>query len=349
MKEKVRHHLLELRPYEALHPVEGAIKLDGNENPYGCSPKVKEALANYPFYHLYPDPEQRELRKALADYAGAKEENIVVGNGSDEIIDLILRLFLEPGEKVIDLVPTFIMFSFRVKICKGEVVEVEREEDFSVDIDKVFKAIDNQTKLIFIASPNNPTGNVMPLEDIEEIAKRDLIVVVDEAYYEFCGMTALPLMNKYKNLLIIRSFSKWAGLAGLRLGYGIFPPEIAELLLKIKSPYNVNRAAQAAAIESLKDLPYLQGNIKKVIAERERLFLLLQELEFLKPFPSQANFILCFVQKGQAKEVHKYLQSKGIFIRYFNTPRLKDYLRISVGKPEDTDALIKALKEWGRR
>lgn len=349
MKEKVRGYLLELQPYSPVQSSEGVIRLDGNENPYGCSPKAKEALANYPFYHLYPDPEQRELRKALADYTGVSEEHIVAGNGSDEIIDLILRLFLEPGKKVIDLVPTFSIYSFSTRIYGGEVIEIEREKDFSVDIKKVIKAIDNRTKLIFIASPNNPTGNIMPLEDIEEIAKRDLIVVVDEAYYEFCGVTALPLMDKYKNIIVIRSFSKWAGLAGLRIGYGIFPVEIAELILKIKPPYNVNRAAQVAVIESLKDLSYLQGNIKKIIVERERLFRLLQELDFLKPFPSQANFILCSVLKGDAKEIYKYLQKRGIFIRYFDTVRLRNYLRISVGKPEDSDALISALKEWRQR
>jgi len=346
MEEKIRPHLLNLQPYEPLQPRrERAIILDGNENPYGCSPKVREALANYHLFHLYPDPEQRELRQALAQYVGLDGEHIVAGSGSDELIDLILRLFLEPRDKVINLVPTFGMYPFSTRICGGEIVEVEREEDFTVDIAKVRKAIDKQTKLVFIASPNNPTGNLMPLEGVEEIAQMGIIVVVDEAYFEFCGITAAPLVNKYNNVIIVRSFSKWAGLAGLRLGYGIFPPKIANLILKIKPPYNISRAAQVAALESLNDLDYLKGRVKEIISEREHLFHQLRELNFLHPYPSQANFILCSVLKGEAKEIYHLLQRKGIYIRYFNTPRLRNCLRISVGKPEHTNALIHALKQ----
>jgi histidinol-phosphate aminotransferase len=324
---------------------ENVIKLDGNENPYGCSAKVKQALANYTYYHLYPDPEQRELRKALEKYTGTSVEYILAGSGSDELIDLILRLFIEPGDKVIDCPPTFGMYSFSTDVCGGNVVSISRKQDFSIDVAAIKKAIDKQTKVIFIASPNNPSGNVTTEQVILELLNGPTVVVIDEAYFEFSGVTVAPLVPKYPNLIVLRTFSKWAGLAGLRVGYGIFPTNIVKYLMKIKQPYNVNAAAQVAALESLKDISYLRGTIKAIVDERERLLTKLSQLDWLKVFPSQANFILCSVLNGKAKMIHKVLQSKGIFARYFDTSELKDCLRFSVGKPEHTDALIATLKE----
>ncbi len=329
-------------------PIKGLIKLDGNENPYGCSPRVKDALANYPFYHIYPDPDQREVRTALERYVGVGAEHIVAGSGSDELIDLILRLFLEPGDRVINCVPTFGMYPFSTEICGGKVIDVPRDKFYAIDVTRVKEAVgvvDEKTKIIFIASPNNPTGNLTPERDILELVKTGIVVVVDEAYYEFSGVTVAPLVPKYENLIVLRSFSKWAGLAGLRIGYGIFSTLITQQLLKIKQPYNINLAAQIAVKESLTDIDYLKGTVRAIIAERERLFAKLGELEFLQTFPSQANFILCAIAKGDAEVIHQGLQKKGIFVRYFNTPLLRNSLRISVGKPEHTDALIEALKE----
>ena len=154
-----------------------------------------------------------------------------------------------------------------------------------------------------------------------------------------------PLVGQYQSLMVVRTFSKWAGLAGLRIGYGIFPPQIAEYLLKIKLPYNVSMAASVAVQESLADIDYLMGTVKAIIAERERLFTRLGELKFLKPLPSRANFIFCSVLNGKASELQQRLQRKGILVRYFDLPFLENSIRISVGKPEHTDALIKALKE----
>ena len=341
-----------IQPLEVLSersrvPVEGVIKLDGNENPYGCSPRVREALASYPYYHVYPDPEQRDLRKALEGYAGISAEHIVASSGSDELIDLILRLFLEPGDKVINCVPTFGMYPFSTEVCGGEVVEVPRDGSFAIDLARVKAGRDKRTKVIFVASPNNPTGNVTPEQDILELLDMGIVVVVDEAYYEFSGITVAPLVGEYQNLIVLRSFSKWAGLAGLRVGYGIFPEGIAAYLMKIKPPYNVNVAAQAAALESLADIDYLRSAVGTLIGERERLFSRLGELGFLEPHPSQANFILCSVLRGDAYGIYQDLQGKGIFIRYFDTPLLRNSIRISVGKPEHTDALIDALQNVG--
>jgi len=271
----------------------------------------------------------------------------VAGNGSDQLIDLILLLFVEPGDEIINCIPTFAMFSFSTELCNGSIVEVPRDENFAVDVKAVKAAIDSKTKIIFLANPNNPTGTIMPQPDIVEVLDTGLPVVVDEAYYEFSGETVVPLISQYKNLMVLRTFSKWAGLAGLRVGYGIFSPEIADYLLRIKPPYNVNAAALVAVRESLKDIDYLMGRVQAIIAERERLFAELEKLKWLKPFPSQANFIFCSVLNGKANELQQKLQRKGILVRYFDKPMLRNSIRISVGKPEHTDALIKALRETG--
>ena len=382
IEKLIRPELVTMKSYTPIEPTEvlsqraelpldKIIKLDGNENPYGCSPKVYQALATYPYYHNYPDPEQRELRKALEEYTGLGRQHIVCGMGSDELIDLILRLFLKPGDEVINCPPTFGMYPFSTDVCGGCVVDVPRTEDFALDMAGIKKALTRKTKVIFVASPNNPTGDTATEKEIMELVGTGKIVVVDEAYFEFSNVTVANLVPSYPNLMVLRTFSKWAGLAGLRIGYGFFPVEIAGYLMKIKQPYNANAAAQAAVLASLTDIEYLRANVARIVMERERLFGKLKELDWLRPYPSQANFILCSLsyrpepsapchsegarrpknlapgklrKESQAREIWQQLQKKGIFVRYFDTPRLKDCLRISVGRPEDTDALIEALR-----
>jgi histidinol-phosphate aminotransferase len=326
-------------------PVESIIKLDANENPYGCSPRVMKALANYSHVNIYPDDGQQELRKLLAGYAGITAEHIVASGGSNQLIDLIVRLFVDSGDEVINCVPTFDIYRFSTEICGGTLINVPRGDNFDIDVKAVKTAISNRTKLIFLANPNSPTGNIISRRDILEIVDTGIPVVVDEAYYEFSGETVVPVINKYQNLMVLRTFSKWAGLAGLRVGYGIFPSLIASRLMAIKIPYNVNVAAIIAVRESLEDLDYLLDRVKTITTERERLFGELRKLTWLKPFPSWANFIFCTVLRGNASEVHQKLQEKGILVRYFDKPLLRNGLRISVGKPEHTDALLKALKQ----
>ena len=356
IEKRIRPDIKALAEYVPIEPTdiisqridvspEQIIKLDGNENPYGCSDKVKQALANFTYYHIYPDPAQRELRKALESYAGFNSEHILAGSGSDELIDLVLRLFLKPGDGVINCPPTFGMYKFCTEVCGGRIVNISRKQDFSIDIPAVKKAIDKKTKVIFIASPNNPSANITTEMEIMELLATSIVVVVDEAYYEFSGKTIAHLVPQYSNLVVLRTFSKWAGLAGLRVGYGIFPTYLVGYLMKIKQPYNVNVAAQIAAIESLKDIDYLRGTIDAIINERQRLLGKLKEIEWLQVYPSNANFILCRVLRGRASEIHHNLQKKGIFVRHFNIPELKDCLRISIGKPEHTDRIISALRE----
>jgi histidinol-phosphate aminotransferase len=328
-------------------PVNSIIKLDANENPYGCSPKVMEALSKYDSFSVYPDAGQRELRKMLAGYVGVSAEHIVASNGSDQMIDLISRLFVGPGDEVINFPPTFDIFRFAVALCNGKVVNVPRDENYNVDIAAAKKAITKKTKLIFLVNPNNPTGTPTSQSDILELLDTGVPLLADEAYVEFSGETVTPLVKEYKNLMVLRTFSKWAGLASFRIGYGIFPPEIADYLLRIKMPYSVSAASMIAVRESLKDIDLLMKRVRKIVAEKERLYGELKKIEWLKPFPSKANFIFCQVLNGKAKQIYEGLMDRSIIIRYAGNSLLKDFIRIGVGKPEHTDLLFKAIREIG--
>ena len=328
-------------------PVGGIIKLDANENPYGCSPRVNQALADYPYLSVYPDAQQTELRELLQGYTGVSAEYIVASGGSDQLIDLVLHLFVGPGDEVINCIPTFDVFRFRTEMCNGKLVQVPRDEDFAVNVNAVKAAITKKTKIILLATPNNPTGTITPRKDILEIVDTGVPVLVDEAYVEFSGETITQLVTQYKNMMVLRTFSKWAGLAGLRIGFGIFPLIIAGYLMRIKLPYNINVASVVAVRESIKDIDYLMSRVRAIVAERERLFEELSKLKFLKPLPSKANFICCSVLNGEASEIQQKLQRKGILVRYFDVPLLRNAIRITAGKPEHTDAVIKALKEVG--
>ncbi len=354
VENMIRGGLKGMKAYTPVDPVEvltgraevpagETAKLDGNENPYGCSPRVQRALAKFQDYNRYPDPDQREVRKALAGYMGVKAGSIVAGAGSDDLIDIILRLFIEPGDKVINCPPTFGMYPFCTVIAGGEVVKVPRKPDFSLDLQAIKKAADANAKVIFIASPNNPSGNRAGEAEIKELLSLELIVVIDEAYVEFSGNSLTPLVSQYPNLIVLRTFSKWAGIAGLRAGYGICPVNIVPYMMKIKQPYNINMAAYVGIMESLADLAYLQKTVRAMVDEREVLFKGLLQFKWLKPYRSEANFILCAVLGRSAKDIYLGLQKKGIFIRYFETPELKDFIRISVGRPQDTARVIAAL------
>jgi histidinol-phosphate aminotransferase len=245
-------------------------------------------------------------------------------------------------------VPTFAMYRFYADLNRADVVEVPRDGDFHISVAAVKKAVTEKTKLIFLANPNNPTGTMTSQKDVLALLETGLPVVVDEAYYEFTGESAIPLMAEHPNLMVLRTFSKWSGLAGLRVGYGIFPPSIANYLHSIRDPYNVNVAALAAVYASFQDMDYLMGNVRKIVAERERLFKELGRIEWLKPYPSRSNFILCDLLKGEAKDLQQTLEDKGILVRYYAEARLSNCIRFSVGKPEEDDILLAALKEIGR-
>jgi len=321
------------------------VKLDANENNYGASPRVREALARFDGYHIYPDAVQSGLRQELADYTGVSANNIVAGSGSDQLIDLLIRLFCAPGEEIINLPPTFAMFSFYASLQGVRVVSVPRDEQFQIDTIGVKKVVTAATKLIFIANPNNPTGTLVSEECIQEILELGLPTVVDEAYYEFTGKTFAHQVDKTPNLMVLRTFSKWAGLAGLRVGYGLFPARVAEMLHAVRDPYNVNAAALVAARESLQDIELLRERVRLIASERERLYDELMNFSWLKPYPSQANFILCRVFQRDAKTLQAVLEARGVLTRHFNSPGLENCIRFSVGRPEEDSILIDELKK----
>ena len=361
---KIRAHLESLPPYTPIEPFEvlserierdpsQIIKLDANENPYGPLPVIRQALGNLAFPHIYPDPESRLLRKSLESFTGVSSENLLAGAGADELIDLLMRVLLEPGDSILSCPPTFGMYSFDGELNAAPVIEVQRHPDFSLDLDAICKAVDvHQPKILFIATPNNPDGSLLDKKTIDQLLDLPLLVVLDEAYIEFAGEklgTGLSRIREVplrENLVVLRTFSKWAGLAGLRVGYGAFPSWLMPTLWKSKQPYNVNVAGSIAAQVSLEHVNELRTVVEQLIAERTRLFAALQEIPYLKIYPTRSNFILCQVQGRDALGLKRRLAEQyGIFIRYFNKPGLRDHIRISVGRPQDTDALIDALNQ----
>lgn len=362
----IRPNIVDLDPYTPILPFEilseqlgrrpdDIIKLDANENPYGPSPLVAEALAEAPYLHIYPDPESRELRKALADYTGVEVDYLMVGSGADELIDLILRLLIEAGDVVINCPPTFGMYAFDGQINGAQVINVWRQSDFSVDIEALedyFKdaaqtgKLDGvkRPKVIFVTSPNNPDGSILSDDDLERLLELPAVVVLDEAYIEFSGGSRMQWVKRHLNLVVLRTFSKWAGLAGLRVGYGAFPPGLINHLWKIKQPYNVNLAGQIAARVSLTDQERLLGNVARIIAERDRFLTTLKQFDWLTPYASQTNFILCRVDGRPALEVKHQLAQHGIFVRYYRSTGLTDHIRISIGTPAQMARLEEALK-----
>lgn len=338
---------LELVAFRAGRPPQAVIKLDANENPYGPSPRVNQALAAFDRYHRYPDPEARSTAPLVAAYAGVAADRIVLGNGSDELIDLVCRIYLEPGDEGIDCTPTFGMYRFSTELCGGRAVEAPRTSDWRVDADCVREAITPRTKLIFVATPNNPTGNPVDEGAVRALLEHGLIVVLDEAYVEFSPHGSYtPWTAAYDNLVVLRTFSKWAGLAGLRIGYGVFPPALASYLQKVKPPFNVNLAAEVAVHATLEDLPGVRTNVEKIVAERERMATALAAVAGMRVWPSAANFLLLEVGASGAASLKTHLAARGIAVRAYEHPRLRNALRISVGLPEHTNALVAAIREW---
>jgi histidinol-phosphate aminotransferase len=325
-------------------PPEAIVKLDANENPYGPSPAVTEALANAGSLHIYPDPEQRRFREAIGRYVGLDASYVIGGTGSDELIDLLIRLFVPPGEALLNFPPTFSFYPFLAGIQNARVIDVRRRDNHSIDIDKALTAV-SEASLIVATSPNNPSGTLLPPEDLLALLATGKPVIVDEAYTEFAGQSYVGLVPEHENLIVLRTLSKWAGLAGLRVGYMVAQPALIDLVLRVKQPYNLNVAAEIATLASLEDLGYMKERIAAIVAERERLEVLLADLPGFEVTPSASNFVLCRLSDVKAHDVHRQLLERGILVRYFDTPLLENHLRITAGLPEQTDALMAALRE----
>lgn len=342
INELVRENIKNLKPYATARDEfkgQASVFLDANENSYG-SPLP----ANY---NRYPDPLQLDLKDAISKIKGVPIENTFLGNGSDEAIDLLFRAFCNPGkDNVIILPPTYGMYEVSANINDVEIRKVSLLPNFQLDMEKIAETIDQNTKLIFICSPNNPTGNSINREDIETILTNFKgLVVVDEAYINYARQkTFIQELTEYANLVILQTFSKAWGLAALRLGMAFSSRKVIDVLNKIKPPYNINQATQDLAFEALKNISQVNDWIKVAVTERERLSADLNALKIVtKVYPSDANFILAEVT--EAKKIYDTLVDQGIIVRDRSKVTLcEGCLRITVGTKEENDKLLNVLK-----
>lgn len=334
-----------LRPnIEALTPYSSArdefsgsasVFLDANENPYDTG------------YNRYPDPYQMEVKKRISELKGAQTEQIFLGNGSDEPIDLLFRAFCNPGvDNVVAIEPSYGMYTVSAGINDVEVKKVLLTENFELDSQKLLNAANEKTKLVFLCSPNNPSGNLLSKTEIINILSNfNGLVVVDEAYIDFApGESLLPELEKHPNLVVLQTFSKAWGLAGIRLGMVFASPEIIAVLNKIKFPYNINQLTQQRVMQSLQNVEEKETWVKTIISERGKLAKELEKLNFVqKVYPSDANFLL--VKMNDARKKFEYLMNEGVIVRDRSKVVLcENSLRITVGSPEENRELIKKLE-----
>lgn len=332
----VRPNILELQAYSSARDEfsgnEG-IFLDANENPFGE-------------LNRYPDPYQNELKQKLADLKRVNNNNIFVGNGSDEVIDLAFRIFCSPGfDKALTFSPTYGMYDVSATINNVELLKLPLNDEFQIDLEKVTPYFnDNSIKLIFICSPNNPTGNLMNRSDIEFILNNfNGIVILDEAYIDFAQNESLiSLINNYNNLIVSQTFSKAWGLAAARVGIAYANPEITSLYNKVKPPYNISGLNQNAVLKALANQNDFQGNLNTILTEREKLKSELTQINLVKKvYPTDANFLL--IEVDNADEIYNTLVNQKIITRNRNK-QIPNCIRISVGNPSENKKLINALK-----
>ena len=351
IQDMVKKNIRELKAYkpeEILCP----IRMEANENPFTINSSLKdrvlESISRISL-NRYPDSLATDLRKQISAKSGIKPENIIVGNGSDELIQMLITAFCENEDKVLFPVPTFSMFGIIAKSFGVNTIEIPLDSEWDIDLAEIKKSYEkNLPKIIFLSTPNNPTGNCFSENKILNIIEKTYsLVVVDEAYADFCGKTFIDQLKHSKNLIILKTLSK-VGMAGLRVGYLIASKEIINILHKIRLPYNSNSLSQAAAKVILTNSEIVESQVQQIIKGRE---FLLEELKKLKdkegitPFHSNANFIL-FKTEKDADAIHGKLTEEGVLIRNLNGDGpLKNCLRVTVGRPEENDAFIKALKK----
>ena len=360
----LKPHIHNLPPYEALEDMDELaaayglepaemLKLDGNENPFGPSPKALAALQTDYGADRYADAAQFRLRAGISNYTGVPAESIVAGAGSDELIDLIFRLWVGKDDKVVTAGPTFGMYAFDSGLNGSELIDVPRLADWSVEPDAILGAA-SEARAVFLASPNNPTGNLLQPELLDALLETGALIVLDEAYIEFAEAQSADVRSAVVRsisdpaLIVLRTFSKWGGIAGMRVGYATGVAESIDVMLRAKQPYNISAASQAAALATLEDIEVLNERARILIAERDRVADAMRRAEYLEPFPSDGNFLLVRVRDGRSgHEVSEALRAHGIFVRTYATPRLEDCFRISMGTPEQNERIIAAIAEIG--
>lgn len=356
MKEYLRKDLRQFEPYRSPDAAY-TIKMDANESPYDLPMKVRQALAEALLsgsgLNLYPDSDADALRDQTAVYLGVERDNLVMGAGSDEMIQIIIQAFVHPGDTVLYPDPSFGMYKIFTQIAGGKPTPFPLDQNFDVPTDPLIHQLHAaQPKVLFLCSPNNPTGNAMPCIQVETVLQAfDGVVVVDEAYGEFAEASVLPLLSRYPHLIVLRTFSKALGMAGLRVGYSVSGEGLTRQLMKVKPPYNLNSFSQQAAGLVLDALDTIGPRIAQIREDRERLYSTLAPMPYLTVYPSQANFLLIRVNppvdagiEDPARDVYEALLAEGILTRpYFGHPRLGDCLRVTIGRPEENQALYQAL------
>ncbi|NVM18680.1 MAG: aminotransferase class I/II-fold pyridoxal phosphate-dependent enzyme [Candidatus Lokiarchaeota archaeon] len=336
-------------------PVSNIIKLDGNENPYEPLPEVLSVLNSLKNISHYPDPLSSDLVEAIAKKENIEPNNIIVSSGSDELIELLMKAYASPSDTVLSVSPTFGMISFlsQVNGIKNTAISQRLVKEgsfarYTLDEDRFLKEA-KDSKIVFIARPNNPDGKVVSEEFIERLASLPIMVVIDEAYIEFANCQSLAkLISQYENLVVLRTFSKAYGLGGLRVGYGIMPNDIRTVLVSIKQPYNVNIAGQKAAFVAITS-PLVEQRIEKMKKTREffvgQLKAVQDECKNFWIHPSEACYVLLTFDSPEIpKKLYNHFYSKGILVRYYSTPDMSNNLRISIGLQEDMEKVISELK-----
>ncbi len=335
-----RKNIQNLKPYSsARHEFKGTAKvyLDANENPFNNG------------MNRYPDPMQWKVKKRLASMKGVQPENIFLGNGSDEPIDLLMRIFCEPGiDNIITLPPTYGMYQVSADINNVEVRKINLTTDYQLNVDAILAAADAHSKILFICSPNNPTGNSIDREDIETLVQQFKgVVVIDEAYIDFSSEeSCIDFIETYENVVILQTFSKAWGMANIRLGKAFSNTQIIDLLNKVKPPYNISELTQKAALLAFKHRNKVREAVATILRERSRLEDNLTRYDFMEAvYPSDANFLL--VKVDAPNELYDFLAAKGIVVRNRSTVTLcEGCLRLTIGQPKENDDLIAAMKEW---
>lgn len=340
----IRKNIANLTPYSSARDEfqgEASVYLDANENAFG-SPLEQQ-------YNRYPDPLQYKVKKRLSEIKGVPPRNIFLGNGSDEAIDILFRSFCNPGvDNVILVPPTYGMYEVSANINDIQIKKVKLTEEYQLNLEGIAEAIDEHTKMIFVCSPNNPTGNSINRDDIETLlANFNGLVVIDEAYINFSRQKSfIQELTEYANLVVLQTLSKAWGLAGLRVGMAFASEEIIEVMNKVKPPYNINEASQELALKALENVDQVNQWIKEILNQRDRLVLTLKNFDFvLDIYPSDANFIL--VKTTAPKDIYNFLVDKGIIVRDRSKVDLcEGCLRITVGTPAENDVLLENLQQF---
>lgn len=343
----IKASVKDLKPYIP-HDYDYKYKLDANESPYNLPGNILEniikKIKNIDF-NRYPDTNSALLRKEISNYIGVGYKNIIVGNGSDEMISVIIDTFVEEGDTVLSHEPTFVMYGLTSKISGANYIDIKTDENFDVNIDELIKsANDKKAKIIFLCTPNNPTGNIIKKEKIlQVINETNAIVVVDEAYVEFSGESVINEVLNHDRLIVLRTLSKAFGAAGIRTGYLVAGDKVVDRLNSVKPPYNINSISQLIATEFLKNREEILKRIDIIKSDRDNLISKMKQIESIKVYDSHANFIIFKVNDN--KKVFDGLLERGVMVRNFSGGKLENHLRVSVGNTEENEAFINALKE----